>query len=494
MADTFKERLRANPLLTLLRIDIWAAVHLNDRSPKGRLLAFLRMLSICKDGIIRNKLPSQAAALSYYSLIAMGPMIAIAILVSSLIIQDTEGDLAEEAVRKALTFFAAPATLNVSEQVPAQDTLAENTSEDVDSSSTPTSEEAINPDLVAFVNQLVTSARSGTAGVLGTLFLAVMSIQLIITIEKAFNGIWGTKRGRSLVQRVFFYWTVLTLGAILGLASMTLLSASALARFFDNLPLGEVMLNLLLWGAPALSVILIILLLAFFYRFMPNTYVQWNGAFLGAVIVCILLYLIKEMNSWLFFGWVMRAQTLYGPVSIAVLLMFSLFIFWNILLLGSQISYAIQNVDNLSNRRAWSDISQRTQEAIALTSLVLVSRRFQDCGTPYSVEELSSELKVPGHILNENLTLMCEMGLISQLEGKNEQGQDIQRYQPGRPLDKITLKQFKNRFESYGNNLGTELLRDIDPLVCHYLESTEADDTHAEDDLQTLLKRHPIQS
>ena len=48
-------------------------------------------------------------------------------------------------------------------------------------------------------------------------------------VEDAFNDIWGIRLGRSLLMRIVFYWTILTLGAVLFFASVAMLGAGAAA-------------------------------------------------------------------------------------------------------------------------------------------------------------------------------------------------------------------------------------------------------------------------
>ena len=47
---------------------------------------------------------------------------------------------------------------------------------------------------------------------------------LLLTIDRAFNDIWRVKRPRPIVQRVFVYWTLITVGPVLIGASLSLTS------------------------------------------------------------------------------------------------------------------------------------------------------------------------------------------------------------------------------------------------------------------------------
>src|SRR5688572_11927906 len=78
----------------------------------------------------------------------------------------------------------------------------------------PDSAEAI----VNYTQDFSKNAKKLTAVGIG--FLAVTSIMLLVTIDRAFNDIFRVKRPRSIVQRVFVYWTLLTIGPVLIGASL----------------------------------------------------------------------------------------------------------------------------------------------------------------------------------------------------------------------------------------------------------------------------------
>ena len=63
------------------RRDIWQPEHLKDRSPRGWLYAVLRVGSITWTVFNETKAASRAAALSFSSLLGLGPLVAVAVLV-----------------------------------------------------------------------------------------------------------------------------------------------------------------------------------------------------------------------------------------------------------------------------------------------------------------------------------------------------------------------------------------------------------------------------
>jgi membrane protein len=137
----------------------------------------------------------------------------------------------------------------------------------------------------------------------------------------------GVRRGRSLLARIVYYWSVITLGALLFFTSLTLLSAGAFLNvFFEKIPLGAQLKSLFVWMLPSGSVLLLVFILTLFYRIVPHTRVRWRAALLGAVIVTGLLFLNNYL-AFLYFKRVVLSKSLYGSVSIMPILMIGLYVF-----------------------------------------------------------------------------------------------------------------------------------------------------------------------
>ena len=456
---------------------IWQAALEDDRSIRGRLYAFLRVVSIALTGIRETKLLSRAAALSYSSLLGIGPLIAIAVMVAGTVLQNADTSAVVEKINAAIRFVAPQIDqLEQSAAAAGADTHV-----------------AVNQRLVDLLNNFIEGSRSGTLGVAGALMLVVIVIQLFISVEESFNTIWGVRRGRSILLRIVFYWTAVTLGAVLSLAALSLLSASTLSGLFANVPWGAELHAALRWSGPLVAFGTLTVLLTCFYRFIPNTNVLWLPSLIGALVVVVLLF----ANNYLAFFYlksVLRSQSLFGPLSILPVLMAGMFIFWVIVLLGGQITYAVQNVHYRSSRTAWDDLNQHSRESLSLLVLILIGRRFKQCEAPYTASELSRAIRVPTQILNESLNRLIDLKLVTQVPpGPDESSLDY-HFQPARPLARITLREFRDNFAHLGASPSGERLDAVDPVLRHFHERL----THANDEalgmrtLDELIEQAPL--
>lgn len=440
--------------------DIWQ-VNTSDEIHDSWTKRWLRFIILSSHGAIQNKLPSQSAALSYYTLIAIGPLLALAIMVSGFVLQDKDDDFAVDALNRLILFVAPQVSLELSEFPPVE--AHEDASE---------SAASLNPQLIELINNLVDKARSGAVGIVGSIVLIFISIQLISSIENTFNQIWGVRRGRTLSHRVVTYWTLISLGAVLAFAAVTIFAGSTIAHMLNRFPLevGRSIEQMLKLAAPLFSFTVIALLLALFYRFIPNTTVKWMPALAGAVLVTGLL-LLNNYLSFLYIDRVIRAQSLYGSIAIIPILLFGLFIFWLFVLAGGQLSYCLQNFNLLTNSRMWENISLDTRETLSLVVMILVARRFQSCQQPLCVTEMSEQLHIPSNVINQCITFLCDMGYLAPTETPSGKADTIIRFLPGKPLEKISLATFKQRYEEYGNRAGADALETADPIVHHYRET-----------------------
>lgn len=455
------ERLRkqAARIKDLMGKDIWELEYLGRKTVRARLYLLLRVLTLTTQGLRRNKIPVQSAALTFYSLIGIGPLIALGIMVSGFVMDQAPADasgqdqpaenIAVEAISKAIAYAAPQLSLGVEEGEDGSPGLA--------------------PEMTEMINNFISAAQSGTVGVVGSLMLFVIGIQVLSSIEGSFNSLWGVDQGRKLGERIVVYWTFISLGAVIGAAALTLKTLQTIFHIMEQVPFGGEFLAIALFFSPVIVFLMITALLAVFFRFIPNTQVDWKPAFTGAALVVLLLNLYN-MLSFLYVQRVVDTRSLYGSVGIIVVLMLGLYVFWLLILLGGQVTYAVQNADYLTNENAWQKTSVHAREVISLGVLLLVAKRFQAGAPPTRASELHQQLRVPSHILNSSINRLCELGYLTIVGGKTIEDERDHAYQPGHPLESISLGSFKQTFERHGNNEGAELIAKIAPGVRTYLD------------------------
>ena len=524
--------------------DIWRNEYLQGSSLRARFYAFLRVVSISITGIKETKSPSRAASLSFSTLLGLGPLMAIAVLVAGFVLDRKDPDLAVNTLNRLIKFIApqvtqyeqitaqkqaatreapaprsdvvAAASVNLppgaaasaaarsapspsARPVPANDAAAPAPPAAPDSAPPAGPEKVtvpVNPELVGLIDGFIDGSRNSTAGIVGVVTLIFIVVQLFTSVENAFNEIWGVRQGRSWVMRIVFYWTVLTLGAVLFFAVVTTLSAGTYLNLVErSLPfgLGPSVVHVLRWLLPPLSVLIFMLVLTLFYKFIPNTRVRWGSAAAGAVLVGLLV-LANYSLSFLYLSKVVQQRSLFGSLGILPILMFGLYIFWFFLLLGGQVSYAIQNVHFRNSQAAWNTLAESMRERLSLTVLLRIGRRFRDCRPPCTASQLGTELGVPTQILNECLNRLVQMRLLSPVPPEAGDQENDLRFQPARPLNRTTLADFKRMDDDHGGDPTGPTLTDIDPIVLAYDEQLNGfqDGAFFKKTLDELIDLHPM--
>lgn len=420
----------------ILNTDIWELEHLNRRTFQARIYEILRVLSLTIQGLQRNKIPVQAAALTFYSLIGLGPLTALAIMLSGFAIEKGNEAIIIEKMVSAIAFAAPQVALSTEAAGEAA---------------------SMTPEMVALINNFTQAAQSGTVGLVGIITLFVIAMQVLTSIESAFNTLWGVEKGRKFGERIITYWTFISLGAVLGAGGVTLLTLRTISAFVEKLPFGGNILDIILMFSPIVSFSLFTLVLATFFRFIPHTHVKWRPAFTGAAFVVLALH-VYNMLSFLYVQRVVDTRSLYGSVGIIVVLMLGLFIFWLLILLGGQLTYALQNANYLTHEGAWQSSSERTREIVSLGILLCIAKRFKAQEPPLRASEIHQQLRTPSQILNLCISRLCDLNYLCVIDSQQDIHQRDKAYQAARPLEKVTLGELKHDLETHGNNEGGDLL------------------------------------
>ena len=153
--------------------EIWKPAHLNDRSPRGWGYAVLRVVSITWTVFFETRIPARAAALSFSSLLGLGPLVAIAVLIGGFVLGSNNDPGLVAAKLGQIIEKIAP-------QLKQLDSL---------DNQAPAGGAAVSSTIVDLLNGFIANARSGSAGVFGALSLIFIVLLLFKSVEDAFNDI-----------------------------------------------------------------------------------------------------------------------------------------------------------------------------------------------------------------------------------------------------------------------------------------------------------------
>lgn len=145
--------------------------------------------------------------------------------------------------------------------------------------------------------------KSGLAAVIGVGTLIFAATTFFVTLQESINDIWNLKvKPRNGIWQ-FVRDRLLSFGLILSVALLLLISfviSTALSVFTDYLQrlLPEVTLILIRLIDFSLSLFITSLLFALIYRFLPDAIIRWRDVGVGAFITALLFLLGKYLISF----------------------------------------------------------------------------------------------------------------------------------------------------------------------------------------------------
>lgn len=197
--------------------------------------------------------------------------------------------------------------------------------------------------ILGFAENIINTSQKGPYGFISFLAFVWLVIWLMLCVERAFNKIWKVERARELWKRFTAYVIILILSpfVIILFLSMAVAISSGIESLGLALPFFDTS-KFLVWLAFFAFASLIITCL---FVFIPNAKVKFLPAFKAAILSALAFTLVQYLylETQIFFS---RLNGVYGVFAAVPLFMIWVNIGWFIILIGSDISYALQNVDN----------------------------------------------------------------------------------------------------------------------------------------------------
>ncbi len=166
---------------------------------------------------------------------------------------------------------------------------------------------------------------------IGLFTLLVVAVLLIAAVDENLNHIWRCRGQRNWLKTVAIYSTVLGIAPSLVGGSL-LLSSQIQGWALWNHELISSLSGGLLELLPYLLSLGGILLL---YKIVPNIYVRWQHALIGATLAALLFEIAKEVFGYYIahFG---TYKSIYGALAGIPIMMLWLYMSWLVVLLGAE--------------------------------------------------------------------------------------------------------------------------------------------------------------
>ncbi|HER09546.1 MAG TPA: YihY/virulence factor BrkB family protein [Bacteroides sp.] len=390
---------------TFFREEIWS----HDLTSKSRRRTFLirqsRIYILAVKGFFEDRASLRAAALTYFTMLSIVPIFAIAF-----------------AIARNFGF--------------------EDRMHEVITNSMQGQEEIMNW-VTNLVDSFLEKASGGILAGVGGVILFWSVIQVLNNIEASFNDIWQIRKARSFGRKFSDYLAIMILGPFaIGLSGSFMVKIQSAAT---EIELFQPVIVFLIKSVPYIS---IWLLFTIVYIVMPNTKVKFKYALIAGVIAGTIAMIFQALYQDLQVG-VFKFNTLYGSIAALPLFLLWLQITWLIVLMGAELSFAYQNIENYEFEEDALKLSYNNKKILTLLIAHQIIRNFEEGVEPWSADTLSHKLGIPIRLVNELVYDLVNAGILAELASDKPRDR---LYQPSVDIHRITVEYVYNRLEMTGGD------------------------------------------
>ena len=192
-------------------------------------------------------------------------------------------------------------------------------------------------------NIIETSLGGGMGLVSGLLFVWIV-VWMMLSVERVFNNVWKVRKSRNIFKRVSYILAMLMIAPFVMIVffSGNIMYSHLLQSIGLDPESFGILKTFISW---TLFALIVTFTFSAMYKFIPNAYVKYGNALIAAIPAAIAFtlvnYLYLETQVL-----VTRLNAVYGVFAAVPLFMVWINVGWYIILIGSELSYAFQHVDN----------------------------------------------------------------------------------------------------------------------------------------------------
>ncbi len=300
--------------------------------------------------------------------------------------------------------------------------------------------------VLTFVDSYLSQSSEGVFVGVGIVFLLWTLISLLSSVETSFNALWRVKKDRGLWRKVTDYLAILLILPVLMIciAGITVTMSTALKTL---LPF-EFLSGIIPVIIDGISVVLTWLFFAGAYVLIPNARVRFVNALLAGVLVGTAFQVLQ----WVFMTGVMyvsKYNAIYGSFSFLPLFLIWLQLVWLFTLFGALLCYASQDNGEFDFTDDINSISLSYKRSVTIAIAAIIVRRFAECKPAISVAGLASEYDIPIGLVGEVAGELHALGLVSYVSAGEESEAGLQ---PAVDISSLTVGNLIEKLENFGSN------------------------------------------
>lgn len=303
--------------------------------------------------------------------------------------------------------------------------------------------------ILDFANNTLEQTSGGWLAGIGVAFLFYTVGQLLSYVESTFNSIWKVEETRVWYRQLTDYLAIIFLVPVFFIASssVTVLATTRLNDLLGRSDMLEGLKPVVSFLVQLLPFILLCLVSTAAFLVMPNTRVKVRSAIFSGIVAGIALQIIQILYVESQVG-LTKLGTLYGSFAAIPLLMIWIQMSWVVLLMGAQLSYYMQNITRFEFEFDVQKVSPRQKKRLTLLVMHTLVADFIRGARPKAPEEISEQLSLPARTVHECLDLLRDSGMVTEVWDDSE---ERYIYQPGTDINKMTLSFLLEKLETSGS-------------------------------------------
>jgi membrane protein len=400
-------------IIDFIRVDIWR-IRVKDISrTRYFFIKQLRILLLATRGFAKDKCPLSASALTFYSILSIVPIVAMAF-----------------GIAKGFGF-----------EMLLEEQLFKNFS----------GQEEVMNRVVAFAHSLLENTRGGMIAGIGIVFLLWTVIKLLSHIELSFNDIWDIKKSRTYGRKFSDYLSIMLISPILFFlsSSATVFITTQITVITQKVALIGMFSPVIFFMLKLIPYCLIWILFVFTYILMPNTKVNFSSGLIAGVMTGTVFQIVQ----WAYVDFqvgMARYNAIYGSFAALPLFLIWIQLSWMLVLFGAEISFAYQYVDTYDFEPDRRLISPAFKKLLSLHVTHLIISTFSKGEMPLTASNISQTLEIPIRLVQQMLDELVEIEVLSNTKRKDNNKEVF--YQPARSINLITIKSVIEAMDQKGVN------------------------------------------
>lgn len=286
------------------------------------------------------------------------------------------------------------------------------------------------PTVMEMVDRYLATAQGGLFIGIGILILLWAVYSFFESVETAFNTIWNVAKSRSIIRKFSTYITI-----VISIAIVMVCNTGLNVFIHTNLNNSLFVQFVICW-----------VVFTWMYMAIPYTRVRFFSALIPGILMGTLFKLLQMLSVYLL-AMLSRTSIVYGAFASIPILMIWLQYTSLLILIGAEMSYAIQNNADFEYEEDLNSMSRRYKDFVMLYLLSTIIKRFENDEAPLTAKELAIRDHLPIRLVNQLLSRLVETEVVREVfvEDREER-----TYQPALDTHKISVGMVIDRIDAQG--------------------------------------------